>query len=191
MPCIAKKTLKQIRQNDSHYVVQVKDNCSTLVARAQQIKAHLPRDSFFSRETNKGRLEMRWARVYDWSGSPAAWAEAEFATLIVVDRFTKRQQEFFHKQHFYLSDLKEPGALDFAQLIRGHWSIENNLHWVKDVILREDRATLSEANAAENLSTFKDFAINIFRNHGFTSLKYALISFANKIPTLYHLFLSS
>ena len=188
---MSKKTLKQIRQSDNHYVVQLKDNCSTLVAQAQLIKANLPRDSFFSRETNRGRLEMRWVRVYDWSGSPPAWAEAEFATLIVVDRFTLRSQEFSHKQHFYLSDLSHPSALDFAHLIRGHWAIENSLHWVKDVILDEDRATLSEANAAENLSTFKDFAINIFRNHGFNSLKYALIFFANKLPKLCHLFLSA
>lgn len=172
-------------------MVQVKDNCFTLVAQAQQIKANLPRDSFFSREMNRGRLEVRWVRIYDWTGSPAAWAEAEFATLIVVDRFTNRQQAFSHKQHLYLSDLKHPAALDFAQLIRGHWAIENNLHWVKDVILSEDRATLSEANAAENLSTFKDVALNIFRHHGFTSLKYALIFFANKIPKLWHLLLSS
>ena len=61
------KTLKQIKQSDSRYVVQIKDNCSTLVAQAQQLRqASLPRDSFFSREMNRGRLEMRWVRLYDW-----------------------------------------------------------------------------------------------------------------------------
>ncbi|MFN6483435.1 MULTISPECIES: ISAs1 family transposase [unclassified Nostoc] len=46
-------------------------------------------------------------------------------------------------------------AQEFAQGIRGHWGIENRLHWVKDVVLNEDRSTIHLGNAPANLSVLR------------------------------------
>jgi predicted transposase YbfD/YdcC len=43
----------------------------------------------------------------------------------------------FHESHYYLSS-KDWSAHQFAEAVRGHWLIENRLHWVKDVTLNED-----------------------------------------------------
>ena len=52
-------------------------------------------------------------------------------------------------------------AEKFAQGIRGHWGIENRLHWVKDVVFQEDNSKIRMSNAPANLSVMKAIAINI------------------------------
>ena len=183
-----KKTLTLINQQGNHYVVQLKNNCAKLMAQAQSIiSQQAPLDCYHSREKQKGRLEERMVRVFACPVTLPQWRSAQIKTLIVVDRRTQRQEDITHKTHFYLSSLTDHSAQVFAKLIRGHWSIENNLHWVKDVIQNEDQATLRQANAAQNLSIFKNIALNTFRQHGYSSLKHAIISFSNKIPQLFNL----
>ncbi|MBD2604039.1 transposase [Scytonema hofmannii FACHB-248] len=50
-------------------------------------------------------------------------------------------------------------AVDFAQGIRGHWGIENRLHWVKDVVFNEDVSTIHMGNAPANLSVMRTIAL--------------------------------
>ena len=58
----------------------------------------------------------------------------------------------------------------FSQKIKGHWPIENQLHWVKDVIFQEDNSSLCHFQARTNLSIFQTIAINLFRLLGFSSI---------------------
>jgi predicted transposase YbfD/YdcC len=52
------------------------------------------------------------------------------------------------------------------QMIRGHWSIENGLHWPKDVVLKEDDTAGQNANALLNASLFRSILINLVRLNG-------------------------
>ena len=54
--------------------------------------------------------------------------------------------------------------------IRGHWSIENKLHWIKDVIFGEDKSPIKNFNAATNLSILVTIGINLFRLFDFQSI---------------------
>ena len=49
-------------------------------------------------------------------------------------------------------------------LVRGHWHVENKLHWVLDVTFGEDRSKISRKNGAENLSLLRKIAINMLQN---------------------------
>lgn len=69
---------------------------------------------------------------------------------------------------YFISSLK-PNVQTFAQAARGHWSIENNLHWVLDVQMNEDQSRLRKAHSAENFSILRRMALNFLK--GETSKK--------------------
>ena len=58
-----------------------------------------------------------------------------------------------------------PHVRRFARAVRGHWSIENQLHWVLDVQFREDANRARKDNAPENLAILRRLALNILRSH--------------------------
>jgi predicted transposase YbfD/YdcC len=55
-------------------------------------------------------------------------------------------------------------AQRFAEAARGHWRIENSLHWVLDETFDEDRARNRADNAPENLAVLRKLALNMLRN---------------------------
>ena len=71
-----------------------------------------------------------------------------------------------------------------AQIIRQHWQIENNLHWVKDVVLGEDEAAQKAGNAPENLSILRSWVMSLFRLHGYDSITEAMERVSHDIPHL-------
>jgi predicted transposase YbfD/YdcC len=58
----------------------------------------------------------------------------------------------------------------FASKIRGHWLIENQLHWVKDVVFKEDIGSRHNYIAVTNLSLLTTIALNRYRFLGLSSL---------------------
>ena len=66
------------------------------------------------------------------------------------------------ERRYYLSSLP-PHAPELARAIRGHWSIENSLHWVLDVALREDDCRVRTGHAATHLATLRHRALNLLR----------------------------
>ncbi len=177
-----KKTLGQINEEGNEYTVQLKKNCPKLFAQAEELSES---DEAYSldeqHQRQKGREESRIVHCFAWTAPlDDGWQAAEIATLIVVDRRTYREGNWQENRHFYLSNVANQSASVAAEIIRGHWSVENGLHWPKDVIQKEDEATISESNPAESLSLFKSMAINLYRQHGYRSVKNAIISLANK-----------
>ena len=61
----------------------------------------------------------------------------------------------------------------FAEAVRGHWGIENSLHWVLDVSLGEDQSRTRQRRMADNLSWLRRFAISLLKQH---PSKYSIIS---------------
>jgi hypothetical protein len=51
-----------------------------------------------------------------------------------------------------------------ADLVRGHWHVENKLHWVLDVTFGEDRTKIAKKNGAENLALVRKIALNMLQN---------------------------
>ena len=57
------------------------------------------------------------------------------------------------------------GGKRFAQAVRGHWGIENSLHWVLDVTFDEDQSRTRQRRMADNLSWLRRFAISLLKRH--------------------------
>ena len=70
-------------------------------------------------------------------------------------------------------------------MVRGHWSIENRLHWPKDVVLHEDETYGRNPNALLNASLLRSITINLLRLNGFQSLTSALRELANQVEKIF------
>ena len=57
------------------------------------------------------------------------------------------------------------GAREYAQALRNHWGIENNLHWQLDVSLGEDASRIAERTAARNFATMRKVALCVLKRH--------------------------
>ena len=55
------------------------------------------------------------------------------------------------------------GVKRFARLVRGHWAIENTLHWCLDVTFREDESRVRDRNSANNLAWLRRFALSLLK----------------------------
>ena len=66
------------------------------------------------------------------------------------------------ERRYYISSLpaeaQQPG-----QAIRGHWSVENSLHWVLDIAFREDESRIRKDHAPENVATLRHIALNLLK----------------------------
>lgn len=166
----------------NEYVIQVKANQKTLLAVIQRtIKEQRPKDSCEKKEINRGRQECRKVKVYN---NKYLYIEKDWRnlnTIIMVINTGKRNGLCYREEHYYISSLQTKSAELFATGIRKHWLIENQLHWVKDVIQNEDRSMIEHKGIATNLSLIKSIAISLFRVNGYSSVKMALEKFRNRL----------
>jgi predicted transposase YbfD/YdcC len=66
------------------------------------------------------------------------------------------------ERRYYLSSLPL-NVETFARAVRGHWGIENKLHWLLDVDFREDQSRVRTGHAAENLASLRRLALNLLK----------------------------
>jgi hypothetical protein len=89
----------------------------------------------------------------------------------------------FNESHYYLSSL-DWSARQFSDVIRGHWLIDNQLHWVKDLTLNEDNCIHRGGNAAANWAMVRQFLVSLARMSGTHTLPQALRLMANQIENI-------
>lgn len=123
-------------------------------------------------ERRSDRVTTRTVSVFDdLSSINSEWVG--LARLVKVERLGTRAGKPYHQIAYYISSLCVSAA-KFAQGIRGHWGIENRLHWVKDVVLKEDSSRIRLGNAPANLSIIRSLAIAILRYNGYSSITTAV-----------------
>lgn len=184
MPCIVKKTLETIIEQKSNYLVKVKGNQGNLLKTMKYIiENDQPLSIATEHQRKRGRDETRIVKVFNSTNQiPKGWINLN--RIINVERNFVNKRGSHHTQSYYISSLTSDDAKIFAAGIRGHWFIENKLHWVKDVILREDTTKFKTGFAAKNMSIFRNIAINVFRENGYASTKGATLFFASNVKEL-------
>lgn len=118
------------------------------------------------------------------NGIDSSWLGIK--SLIRVERTGTRAGQAYREIVCYISSLIHT-AQEFARGIRGHWCIENCLHWVKDVVLKEDDSKIRMGNAPANLSILRAIALNILRRNGHTSITTAQRFLSNDLDKLFTL----
>lgn len=145
------------------YVLAVKGNQEALLADAMaavtQAGKAAPRCTVS--QTSHGRKEQRTAVVVP---TETLSDKHNFPGLKAVARVvTRRGKDEPLARYFLLSEPFPPDRL--LEIVRAHWSIENQLHWVLDVVLDEDLARNRKDHAPENLALLRRLALNIARAH--------------------------
>jgi predicted transposase YbfD/YdcC len=120
----------------------------------------LENDFFESSEKGHGREESRRVRVVhdlEWLPQLDDWDGLKTIIEVVSKRQTRDKEEV--STRFYISS-RIANAEHFSKWIRAHWSIENNLHWVADVVFMEDKAKNKKGHSAENMALLRRLAMN-------------------------------
>jgi predicted transposase YbfD/YdcC len=187
MRCTPKKTVAQIIQSGNDYLITVKGNQPTLFAQLQTQFEQAPALSVdVQTEQTRDRQTQRTVSVLNTVADlDPHWLGVQ--RLVRIERVGTRSNQPYTETMFYISSLALDAA-GFAQRIRQHWHIENRLHWVKDVVLKEDQAPLCDGYALTNFAIVRTMALNLFRRHGFDSITQGLRRMAHDIPGLFSYF---
>jgi len=116
-----------------------------------------------SPEKEHGRIEQRSICVctaLDWLPQAQTWPKLKAVIEVLSERTVKGKKT--SESRYYFSSRKA-SAKEFAGWIRGHWSIENPLHWVLDVIFKEDEAQAKTGFIDENMALFRRLSMNIIK----------------------------
>jgi predicted transposase YbfD/YdcC len=112
-------------------------------------------DFFQTLEKGHGRIETRryWQSTdIDWFEDKKLWKQLRSVGMVESIRSVKGKQTI--ERRYYLSSLPLD-AKTFAKAVRGHWGVENPLHWTLDVTFREDQSRARTRYAAQNLATLR------------------------------------
>lgn len=163
-----KKIAEKIISKDADYILGLKGNQGNLHDEVIDFfeKTKQPEFKQYIHQTDTqiekghGRFETRVCATitnFDWLLEPAQWPGLKSivritATVVKGDKQTTEER-------FYISSL-DGNAILINQAVRKHWHIENKLHWILDVIFREDFSRLRSGNAAENMNIIRKIALN-------------------------------
>lgn len=184
MPYTPKKTVEQIVTSKNHYCIGLKANQKTLLKTAQQIaQTQAPLSTFQEFDPSHGRQVERTIRVFAApSDLQSQWAS--LSAFVAVNRQGIRAGKSFNSDSWYLLSQIIP-ATQAASLIRTHRaSVENQIHWVKDVVQGEDLSQICGAQPATLMAFLRTWALTAFRNAGFESLTKAMRLFKHNLPKL-------
>ena len=160
----SRRTAAAIRAQGGDYALTVKGNRGPLHTDAQALLAEPdPAACAATVETGHGRREERKAWVLP---VPADWAETHgFEGLSAIARIDSLRvlggREERQTRHVALSRQLAPA--EALRVVRAHWPIENNQHWLLDVAFNEDGAHTRDDTTAENLAILRRLALNLMR----------------------------
>jgi predicted transposase YbfD/YdcC len=163
---------EEIVNKEADYVLQVKANQPTLHAELEAYFEHalandfvgVEHDFFEASERGHGRKEVRrvWS-TNDVSALSDARRWAKLNTIAMLDSERTVNGTTSRERRYVISSLPKASAALIARAMRKHWGIENGLHWVLDIALREDENRVRAHHAAENFALMRHVALNMLK----------------------------
>ncbi|MCA1704272.1 MAG: ISAs1 family transposase [Actinobacteria bacterium] len=181
----------------AHYVMIVKENTQGLFQRLNSLDwTNIP-ISHRSTDTGHGRRERRTIQVTD---APADLGFPHAAQVFLIERYTTRtlrkrtkgsRRYKTVKVHTAVAVLgitslsaREAAPQHLATYVRGHWSIENRIHWVRDVTFREDASQVKTGSRPRIMATLRNLVIGLIRQAGHTKIAATIRKIKNSPPLL-------
>jgi predicted transposase YbfD/YdcC len=168
----------QIQSQGGDYVLAVKDNQPTLQDKVRTLLDEAALDGFagmshgYDEQSNQGHGRIETRKV--WVTDEVKWLGPELLALwpglCSVARVESTRQDLGDlsgkistERRYYIASLKGTDAAKMAGAIRGHWEVENKLHWRLDMAFGEDQSRLRKDHSAENFSCLRRIALNQLR----------------------------
>jgi predicted transposase YbfD/YdcC len=176
----------------AHYLLTVKGNQRRLRdALARQPWGQVP--GLVHHEVGHGRRETRSIKVLSIDRQPQLKALFPHAAQIakIVRRRRRPGRNPTVQTGYLITSLthRQASPERLAEFARGQWTIENGLHWVRDVTQSEDRCRVRTGSAPQNLAAVRNTVINLFRFHGHDNIAEAHRIYADQpqliAPTLH------
>jgi len=165
-----KEIAEQIRERGGDYLLAVKQNQPTLYEQVEgAIDEALEREAeeiqeHQTVEKGHGRQEARTYAIFPKPESvdpEGLWRDLNGVGIAITERRDSQGRGGMETRYYILSRLIT--VQEFAEAVRGHWSIENNLHWQLDVSFREDECRVCRDHAPANLSVIRRFALGLLK----------------------------
>ena len=173
------ETTRQVIEQGADYVLALKANQGGLYAEVEQAFAAeqdrgfqgVRHETLTTREKNHGRIETRRhvlltdPAYLDYFNRDGKWWG--LAAIGMVERTREVNGQVERQTHYYIPSLTHNVAQAtveaFARAVRSHWHVENKLHWVLDVVFREDDSRARIGRVSENLALLRQMALNLLR----------------------------
>jgi len=180
-----KEIARQIRSQQADYLLAVKDNQKTLHDKAvailneaalDQVRKLNPGqyDYHESSEEGHGRIETRRVWVsYNAKdlGEELLGQWTDLNSLVMVENTRQdlgdAQGRVSVERRIYICSLVRPSTKQAGAYVRGHWGVENPLHWRLDMTFREDESRIRKDHGAENFSRLRRIAMNKLKSDPF------------------------
>lgn len=164
-----KQIAKQIIDQKGHYCLAVKTNQAILYEEIKEYFSYAEKEeakklsTYETLEKNHGRIEKR---KY-WISSDIGYLTGKekwknLKTIGKVESIREMDEKRSFETRYYILD-QEMTAEEMSRIVRGHWGIENNLHWVLDVHFREDACKIKTEKAMQNLSLIRKICYNLMK----------------------------
>jgi predicted transposase YbfD/YdcC len=166
------ETVETIVNKGADYVLPVKENQPRLLEALQGLfddpaeMRWVECDYHRTEDRGHGRVEIRecWStsdpEYLNYIGTLAEWRGLQSIVMIQTERQLGDQTTV--SRRYFISSLKSD-AERLLQAVRGHWGIENKVHWVLDIAFREDDCRIRKGYSAENFAVLRHIALNLLR----------------------------
>ena len=162
---------QRVIDKKADYVLALKGNQGSLRDDAElfvtEQKASGFVDTEISRDTtvdgDHGRIETRTTTVIhdvEWLQQRHSWPGLK--GLVIVESCREISGKIERETRYYITSMSMT-AVHLGHVIRSHWAIENSLHWVMDMMFRDDECRVRTDHAPANFATIKHMAINLLR----------------------------
>lgn len=165
-----KKIAETIIAKEADYILSLKGNQGNICEDVQQLFdwalknnfENIDHQSWKTIEKGHGRIEIRryWLMSeVKYLMDSEKWRGLKSIGVVESERRIKGKETTIERR-YYLTSL-EQGVKQFAQGIRSHWGIENQLHWCLDVAFKEDDSRMRQGHSAENMALIRHLVLNL------------------------------
>lgn len=167
-----KEIAREIQEADADYVLALKGNhgrvheevSSFLLEAKNKGFARVPHEFLETVEKDHGRIETRryWITgEVGWFQDRGLWEGLR--SFGMVESLREIDGVITRETRYFLASISA-NAKNFARAVRGHWAVENSLHWSLDVCFSEDASRIRVGYAAENMAILRHIALNVLKN---------------------------
>jgi predicted transposase YbfD/YdcC len=160
---------KQIRDKKADYILALKGNQGTLREDVELFVAEQKANGFKhttisqdeTTDGDHGRIETRTTTVIHdvaWLQERHQWPGLN--GIVVLDSIRDTNGKIERETRFYITSLVLLAHL-IGPMVRSHWAVENNLHWVMDMVFRDDECRIRTEHAPANFTAIKHLALNL------------------------------